>query len=336
MSLLQFTNKGIYCAQADVYIDPWKKVKRALITHGHADHSRWGHSHYLCTKSAKPVIRHRLGPINIETVQFGETRTVNGVKFSFHPAGPIIGSAQIRVEYKGEVWVASGDYKVEDDGLAEAFEPVKCHAFITESTFGMPVYKWKPQAEVYQEINDWWRSNQEQGKVSIISSYALGKAQRVMQGIDASIGRVFTHGAVENTNEVLRKQGIPLIETTRVASKIKKEEYKGGLVIAPPSAIGSNWVRKFQPLSTGIASGWMALRGARRRRNADRGFILSDHADWDGLNWAIKETGATKVIVTHGYTEVFTKWLREQGYEAYGEKTQFEAETPDDSETIAS
>ncbi len=331
MNLLEFTNKGIYCAQADVYIDPWKKVKRALITHGHADHSRWGHSYYLCTESAKPVIRHRLGPINVETVRYGEAKTINGVKFSFHPAGHIIGSAQIRVEYKGEVWVASGDYKVEDDGLAEAFEPVKCHAFITESTFGMPVYKWKPQKEVYQEINDWWRSNQEQGKISIISSYALGKAQRVMQGIDASIGRVFTHGAVENINEVLRKQGISLIDTTRVASKIKKDEYKGSLVIAPPSAIGSNWVRKFQPLSTGIASGWMTLRGARRRRNADRGFVLSDHADWDGLNWAIKESGASKVIVTHGYTEVFTKWLREQGYEAYSEKTQFEAETPDDT-----
>lgn len=331
MPLLEFTNKGIYCAQADVYIDPWKKVKRALITHGHADHSRWGHSHYLCTKTAMPVIRHRLGPINIESVEYGESRTVNGVKFSFHPAGHILGSAQIRAEYKGEVWVASGDYKIEDDGLAEAFEPVKCHGFITESTFGMPVYKWQPQAEVFAEINDWWRENNAQGKVSIISAYALGKAQRIMQNVDPGIGRIFTHGAVENINEVMRKQGIPLVETTRVHSTIKKDEYKGGLVIAPPSAVGGNWTRKFQPFSVAIASGWMNLRGARRRRNADRGFVLSDHADWDGLNQAVADTGASKVIVTHGYTEVFTKWLREQGYEAYGEKTQFESETPDDS-----
>ena len=332
MALLEFTNKGIYCAAADVYIDPWKKVKRALITHGHADHSRWGHSHYLCTRTAKPVIRHRLGPINVETVEYGESRTINGVKFSFHPAGHILGSAQIRVEHKGEVWVASGDYKIEDDGLAEAFEPVKCHAFITESTFGLPVYKWRPQAEVFADINQWWRDNQAEGKVSVISAYALGKAQRLMQQIDPSIGRIFTHGAVENINEVIRKQGIPLVETTRVHSSLKKKDYAGGLVIAPPSAIGSNWTRKFQPLSVGIASGWMALRGARRRRNADRGFILSDHADWEGLNQAIKDTGAETVIVTHGYTEIFTRYLREQGYNAYGEKTQFEAETPETPE----
>lgn len=332
MPLLEFTNKGIYCAQADVYIDPWKKVKRALITHGHADHSRWGHSHYLCTKSARPVIRHRLGPINIETVDYGEMRTINGVKFSFHPAGHILGSAQIRAEYKGEVWVASGDYKIEDDGLAEAFEPVKCHGFITESTFGLPIYKWQPQEEVFEEINQWWRENREQGKVSIISAYSLGKAQRIIQNVDPEIGPIFTHGAVENINEVIRKQGVSLVETARVHSKIKKEEYRGGLVIAPPSATGGNWIRKFQPHSVAIASGWMNLRGTRRRRNADRGFVLSDHADWEGLNQAIKDTGCEKVVVTHGYTEVFAKWLREQGYEAYAEKTQFETETPEDTE----
>ena len=332
MPLLEFTNKGIYCAQADVYIDPWKKVKRALITHGHADHSRWGHSHYLCTKSARPVIRHRLGPINIETVDYGEMRTINGVKFSFHPAGHILGSAQIRAEYKGEVWVASGDYKIEDDGLAEAFEPVKCHGFITESTFGLPIYKWQPQEEVFEEINQWWRENREQGKVSIISAYSLGKAQRIIQNVDPEIGPIFTHGAVENINEVIRKQGVSLVETARVHSKIKKEEYRGGLVIAPPSATGGNWLRKFQPHSVAIASGWMNLRGTRRRRNADRGFVLSDHADWEGLNQAIKDTGCEKVVVTHGYTEVFAKWLREQGYEAYAEKTQFETETPEDTE----
>ena len=332
MPLLEFTNKGIYCAQADVYIDPWKKVKRALITHGHADHSRWGHSHYLCTKSARPVIRHRLGPINIETVDYGEMRTINGVKFSFHPAGHILGSAQIRAEYKGEVWVASGDYKIEDDGLAEAFEPVKCHGFITESTFGLPIYKWQPQEEVFEEINQWWWENREQGKVSIISAYSLGKAQRIIQNVDPEIGPIFTHGAVENINEVIRKQGVSLVETARVHSKIKKEEYRGGLVIAPPSATGGNWIRKFQPHSVAIASGWMNLRGTRRRRNADRGFVLSDHADWEGLNQAIKDTGCEKVVVTHGYTEVFAKWLREQGYEAYAEKTQFETETPEDTE----
>ncbi|NRB64223.1 MAG: ligase-associated DNA damage response exonuclease [Saprospiraceae bacterium] len=326
MPLLEFTDRGIYCAQADVYIDPWRPVNRALITHGHADHARWGHKSYLCTRLAKPVIRFRLGPISVETVEYGEKRTINGVHFSFHPAGHIIGSAQIRVEYKGEVWVASGDYKIEDDGLATPFEPIPCHTFITESTFGLPVYEWQPQQNIMADINTWWRANTIAGKVSVISSYALGKAQRVMNGLDTSIGPILTHGAVENTNEILRLQGISLPETLRVVQGMKKKSFQNALVIAPPSAVGSTWIKKFQPYSLGIASGWMTLRGARRRRNADRGFILSDHADWKGLNEAITATGADRIIVTHGYTQIFSKWLNEQGYDAYAKDTEFEGE----------
>ncbi len=332
MALLKFTQKGIYCEQAEVYIDPWRPVKRALITHGHADHARWGHQHYLCTKTAKPVIRYRLGPINIDTVEYGEVRTLNGVHFSFHPAGHVLGSAQIRVEYKGEVWVAGGDYKTEDDGLAEAFEPVSCHTFITESTFGLPVYNWQPQQEVLQEIKDWWQANRAAGKVSILTAYALGKAQRILQWLEPEFGPIFTHGAVENTNQVIREQGIPIRETKRIRQGMKKKEFEGALVIGPPSIIGSSWVRKFQPYSIGVASGWMSLRGARRRRNADRGFVLSDHADWDGLNQAIAATGAERVIVTHGYTHIFQKWLETQGYEAYAEQTLFSGEEDQNDE----
>lgn len=326
MALLEFNDRGIYCAQADVYIDPWKPVKRALITHGHSDHARWGHDYYLCTRSAKPVIRLRLGPIQVETMNYGETRTINGVQFSFHPAGHIVGSAQIRVEYQGEIWVASGDYKLENDGLSEPFEPIRCHTFITESTFGLPVYKWRPQAEIYADINAWWLQNRTEGKVSVLAGYALGKAQRLMSGLDPSIGTIFTHGAVENVNEVLRTQGIKMPEAKRLTQATKKSEYPGSIIIAPPSAIGSPWVSRFSPSSLGLASGWMTLRGARRRRNADRGFVLSDHADWDELNTAIEATGASKVIVTHGYTEVFSRWLQEKGLEAYGVKTAFEGE----------
>jgi len=333
MALLEFTDRGIYCPPAKVYIDPWKPVERALITHGHADHSRWGHRSYLCTQSAKPVIRYRLGNVNIETVQFGETKTINGVKFSFHPAGHIIGSAQIRVEHRGEVWVASGDYKIEDDGLSETFEPVKCHTFITESTFGLPIYRWKPQEETIQEINQWWADNKAAGKVSLLTAYALGKAQRLLHSIDSSIGTIYTHGAVENTNRVIRKQGFKLPDTTRITNKIKPQEFRGNLVIAPPSAIGSPWVNKFKPLSIGIASGWMALRGTRRRRSADRGFVLSDHADWQGLNDAITATGAERVIVTHGYTGIFSRWLNEErGIEAIEADTEFEGESLDSKE----
>lgn len=330
MALLEFTDKGIYCEAAGVYIDPWRPVDKALITHGHADHSRWGHKHYLFTKSAEPVIRYRLGNIKADTVAYGEKLRINGVTFSFHPAGHIIGSAQIRVAYKGEVWVASGDYKLEDDGLSEAFEPVRCHTFITESTFGLPVYRWKPQEQVFAEINDWWRKNQEEGKTSVIGVYALGKAQRVLAGLDDSIGPIFTHGAIENTNKVMRKQGVKLPDTTKMSREYKAKDAQGAMVLATPSATGSNWMRRFKNTSIGIASGWMALRGTRRRRAADRGFVLSDHADWVGLNDAITATGAERVIVTHGYTNIFSRWLREErGLDAIEATTEYEGESLD-------
>ena len=333
MSLLEFTTKGIYCPTAKIYIDPWKPVDYALITHGHSDHSRWGHKHYLCTHPAKSVIKYRLGSIKIESIGYGEVKTINGVRFSFHPAGHIIGSAQIKVEYKGEVWVVSGDYKLENDGLATPFAPIKCHTFITESTFGLPVYKWKSQASIFEDINQWWASNQASGKVSVLTGYALGKAQRILMGLDPSNGPIFTHGAVENINEVFRKDGYRLHDTTRIVQGMGPKDFKGAIVIATPSAIGTAWMKKFKSYSIGMASGWMTLRGARRRRGADRGFVLSDHADWEGLNTAIKATGAQTIYVTHGYTSIFANWLKEQGYQAYEVSTAYEGELAEINES---
>lgn len=331
--LLQFTDRGIYCAAADLYIDPWKPVKRAMITHGHADHSRWGHEAYLCSKTAAPAIKYRLGNINLDTIEYGKTISVNGVKFSFHPAGHILGSSQIRVEHRGEVWVASGDYKLEDDGLAEAFQPIKCHAFITESTFGLPVYDWKPQEVIFQQINDWWRANAAAGKVSMLTGYSLGKAQRILRGLDSSIGKIYTHGAVENINEVIRAQGVYLPETIRVTREVSPKDYPTNLVLCPPSAINGAWAKKFKPLSIGIASGWMTLRGARRRKAVDRGFVLSDHVDWKDLNTAIAETEAERVIVTHGYSSIYVKYLQEEmGINAQVESTEYTGESIDGDE----
>lgn len=330
MQLIEFREKGLYVPPADVYIDPWKPVSKAFITHGHSDHARYGSKSYIATHSALPVIKHRLGShINAKGIGYGEEISVNGVKFSFHPAGHIIGSAQVRVEYRGEVWVASGDYKVEVDGISENFESVKCHAFITESTFGLPVFNWKPQSDIIAEINDWWRSNKEVGKVSILAAYSLGKAQRIINNVDHSIGKIFTHGAVENVNEVIRRQGVDLKETTRVVQGQKPSIYEGSLVIAPPSSVDSAWSKKFKDYSSGVASGWMAMRGTRRRRSADRGFVLSDHADWEGLLSAIKATEAERIFVTHGYTEIFSKYLNSIGYDAGIVKTEY---TGDDLE----
>ena len=334
MSLLEFTGNGIYCPVADVYLDPWKPVAKALITHGHSDHALWGHGAYLCTTSAAPVIKHRLNLSgNIQTADYGKPVSIKGVEFSFHPAGHIPGSAQIRVAHGGEVWVFSGDYKLEDDGISEPFEPVKCHTFITESTFGLPVYKWRPQPEVFNDINQWWRKNQTVGKVTILAGYALGKSQRILKNVDPSIGKIYVHGAIDSLTQLFRKHDLELPPTTYVTSEMKKKEFEGAMVLCPPSAIGSLWLKKFDPYSLGIASGWMGLRGARRRRGADRGFVLSDHADWTALNSAVKATGAEKVFVTHGYSEVFAHWLTETGIEAKAVKTQFEGELAEIAES---
>ena len=324
--VLTFTDRGIFCPAGDFYIDPWKPVDRALITHGHADHSRWGMNRYLCTEAAAPVIRHRLGEITLETIRYGETRQIGGAAVSFHPAGHVPGSAQIRVEVKGEVWVVSGDYKVVADGLSEPFEPVTCHAFITECTFGLPIFTWTPQDVLTAQINEWWATNAANGRTSVLGAYALGKAQRLLTTVNADIGPILTHGAIENTNAVLRDQGIVLPETTYATADLKIKDYPGALVVATPGAMAGPWIRKFGPVSTAFASGWMALRGVRRRRAADRGFIVSDHADWAGLNTAIRETGATKIFATHGYTSSFHRWLRAEGYDAHVVSTEYEGE----------
>lgn len=328
--VLTFTDQGIYCPAGDFYIDPWRPVDRALITHGHADHSRWGMKSYLSTAAAAPVIRHRLGDITLDTIQYGETRQIGGARVSFHPAGHVPGSAQIRVEVAGEVWVASGDYKTVADGLSEPFEPVRCHAFITECTFGLPVFKWTDEATLKSRIDTWWAANAAAGRTSILGAYALGKAQRLLTTVDPDIGPILTHGAVENTNGVLRDQGIALPGTIRVTPDTKAADHPGALVIATPSALGTAWARRFGPSSTAFASGWMALRGVRRRRAADRGFVVSDHADWDGLNTAIRETGATKIFATHGYTSAFRHWLSDQGYDAHIVSTEYTGETVDE------
>ncbi|AWB49216.1 DNA ligase-associated DEXH box helicase [Gemmobacter aquarius] len=329
--VLTFTDRGIYCPPGDFHIDPWRPVPRALITHGHSDHARRGHGHYLCTHQALPVIRHRLGDISASSIAYGEALRIGAVTVSFHPAGHVPGSAQIRVEQGGEVWVVSGDYKTEPDGLAEAFEPVPCHAFISECTFGLPVFRWRPQTETMAEISAWWAQNAAIGRPSIIGAYSFGKAQRLMAGIAPS-GPILTHGAVEEITRILRAQGYPLPETTRVTPDISARSHPTALVIAPPSALGSTWARRFAQAEEAFASGWMAVRGIRRRRALGTGFTVSDHADWDGLNAAIRATGCERVFVTHGYTTPFRRWLETQGYDAGIVETAYGGDSEEEEE----
>lgn len=326
MPLIRFTDKGLYCARAGAYIDPWRPVQKAIITHAHSDHSRWGMKKYLAHHHSIPVMRRRLGEIQAQGIAYGERISLNGVEISFHPAGHIPGSAQIRLAYKGEIWVVSGDYKLGDDGITTPFEPVPCTDFVSESTFGLPVFNWLPQKEIMESIHQWWAKNATDGFNSVLFGYALGKAQRVLAHLDKWAGPVYMHGAVANMNDALAESGYSFDHALRVDSNTNIKSIRGAMIVAPPSAQGSAWLHKFKPFRTATASGWMSMRGARRRRNVDTGFVLSDHADWGELNEAVQLSGAERVYVTHGYSSVFANWLSQKGIDARVVKTEYEGE----------
>ena len=342
MDLVIERPEGLYCPPGDFYIDPWRAVPRAVITHAHADHARAGHGQVLATAVSEGVLRQRLGAITLQGLAYGEVVNHHGVRVSLHPAGHVLGSAQVRLEHGGQVWVVSGDYfrsaHDETNPTTPPFEPLRCHCFITESTFGLPVYRWRPHAEVLAEINTWWAANAAAGRPSLLLAYSLGKAQRVLAGVDAGIGPIFVHPAVEPLNAAYRAVGVPL-PPTRVlgAGKVDaatRAALKQALVVAPPMVRASAWAAPLGDASEAFASGWMHLRGHRRRQGLDRGFALSDHADWPGLQRTVADTGAERVIVTHGFEAVMVRWLRENGLRAESFQTQFSgdggaAEAPD-------
>lgn len=325
--LISETSAGLYCAAGDFYIDPWLPVPRAVITHAHGDHARAGSARYLTATDGESVLRQRVGAsAQIDVLDYGHVVSLHGARVSLHPAGHILGSAQVRIEALGEVCVISGDYKLDPDPTCRPFETVSCHTFVTESTFGLPVFRWPSESSVFQEINDWWRTNAAEGRSSVVFAYALGKAQRVLAGLDSSIGPIYCHGAVEALNKGYRVAGIRLPETSYVGNAAHDHAWAGAMIVAPPMAMGSLWMRRFDESSTAFVSGHMLIRGARRRRKIDRGFPLSDHADWPGLQQAVRASGAEEVLVTHGQVGSMVRWLREQGLSAQPLKTQFEGE----------
>ncbi len=329
--LLRIDDCGLFCETGGFHIDPWKPVKRAVISHGHGDHARPGSKAYLAAAPSLSILERRLGPeAKIEAVPFGEKVRVGEATVSFHPAGHILGSAQVRVERNGEVWVFSGDYKRTPDPSCETFEPVPCHTFITEATFALPIYHWDDTALVVREILDWWEVNREAGRPSVLFCYALGKAQRILAALAPLSDRpVYVHGTIEPLVRCYREAGVRMPPTRRVADTVKGQPFAGELVLAPPGAGGSLWMRRFGRASTGFASGWMRVRGARRRRGFDRGFVVSDHADWPELLQTIADTGASRVLTTHGYPEPLARYLRERGLDAGILSTPFEGEGPD-------
>jgi putative mRNA 3-end processing factor len=333
LSLLQFTNKGIYCPQGNFYIDPWQPVDYAVITHAHGDHARWGSKHYLAHDISRPIMQARLGAdISIETLPYGESKMINGVTLSLHPAGHILGSAQVRLEYNGFVSVASGDYKVEDDQLSSPLEIVKCHEFVTESTFGLPIYNWLSQQQILDNMKNWIGGNQRNQRTSIFIAYSLGKAQRLMKGLEG-VAPLLVHSSIDRLNKAIESTGLQLPETGLWYADMPKAEVQGNIVILPPSLLGTNVIKKIPNGAIAICSGWMQVRGSRRWQSADAGFAVSDHADWQGLLSTIKATGAEQVFVTHGYTATFSKYLNEIGISAREVVTQYgndeEAENTD-------
>lgn len=334
--LLRMTDEGLYCPDGDFYIDPWKPVERAIVTHAHSDHARWGMGRYLCSREGAGVLKLRVGwDAKIDSLEYGEAVTLNGVRVSLHPAGHILGSAQVRVEHGGRIYVVSGDYKTEPDATCTPFEPIRCHTFVTESTFGLPIYRWPVQAEVIDSIHQWWRANQAAGKCSILLGYALGKSQRALAMLDPDCGPIFLHGAVQKLTLAYAREGIEFPPFRMVSDVEKGFDWSQALMIAPPSANGTPWLRRFGDHSTAFMSGWMAIRGARRRRAVDRGFVISDHVDWPSLIDAISATEAESVWVTHGYSGVVVRYLEEQGLDAHVLNTRWEGEQDETSEPEA-
>jgi putative mRNA 3-end processing factor len=322
------TDRGLYCEAGDFYIDPWQPVDRAIITHAHGDHLTLGSRAYLCARPSHALVQHRLGMTTaVESVEYGAQIAINGVRLSFHPAGHILGSSQVRIEYRGEIWVASGDYKRASDPTCAPFEPQRCHAFITEATFALPIFRWDDPPETVADIVEWWDEMRQAGRPAVVFGYALGKAQRLLAELASRTDRpIYVHGALDDLLAIYADAGVRLPETRRATDAPRGTSFAGQLIVAPLTARGSVWMRRFRDHSSAFVSGWMRIRGARRRRGYDRGFALSDHADWDGLLRTIEDTGAERVFVTHGYTQTFARALVERGIDAQPWQTLYEGE----------
>lgn len=319
--------EGLYCPPGDFYIDPWRPVPAAVITHGHSDHARSGMGCYHVSADGLPILRWRLGEQDYRVHEYGEPFILGRARVSLHPAGHVLGSAQVRIEAEGRVWVVSGDYKRQADPTCRPFEVVRCDTFITEATFGLPIYRWPDASEVAREIVQWRDHCAARGEAAIVYCYALGKAQRLLAELKPYMDRpVYLHGAIESGVAVYRQVGIEMADTGMVGTADAAPAdngYAGELILAPPSAAGSPWLRRFRRAQLGFASGWKRLRGNRRRRNLDRGFVLSDHADWPALLQTIGQTGASRVIATHGDTHALVRTLNESGVAAHALATPF-------------
>lgn len=330
--MLISTPAGLFCQAGGFHIDPWEPVARALITHGHGDHAHAGHRAYLCAEPGVAVLRRRLGgDAQIESLPYGQSRVIGRVRVSFHPAGHVLGSAQIRIEGGDGVWIVSGDYKRAPDPTCPAFEPLRCDTFVTESTFGLPIYRWDPVHSVIGEMLEWWNENRVAGSASVLFCYTLGKAQRLLAELARVTDRpALAHGMMLGMIDVYREAGMPMLPVLHATERPRGSSYAGELILAPLSARGTPWMRRLGDHSDAFASGLMRVRGVRRQRAYDRGFVISDHADWPALLDTIRDTGAARVLVTHGHAEPLARHLREHGTDAAVIRTAWQGESLED------
>jgi putative mRNA 3-end processing factor len=326
MEILSLTNKGLYCALGDFYIDPWKEVETAIITHGHGDHAHMGMGQYIAVNESEHILNKRLPNTKLTTYSYGEVFKMGDVAVSFHPAGHILGSSQVRIQYQDEVWVFTGDFKRDLDLTCKPFEVVPCDIFISEATFSLPVYRWPDFRLEMKEIYHWWMKNKEEGFNSFLCCYALGKAQRIIAGLrELTDEPIWVHGTIDELNQSYAKSGQSWPDVKKVPLE-SKEKYKGAMILCPPSALGSSWGKRLSPKKIAFASGWMRLRGNRRRKGYERGFVISDHADWPSLIQTVKDTGCKKVYFTHGNTDAIVRYLNEQGLSAYDLKLPYDTD----------
>jgi putative mRNA 3-end processing factor len=331
--LLQPTPRGLYCPPADVYIDPVRPVEKALVTHGHSDHARPGHGAVLATGTTLKIMAIRYGEDFAGATQgaeWGRAITINGVTFTFHPAGHILGSAQIAVSWKGLTIVASGDYKRGRDPTAEPFEVVPCDVFITEATFGLPVFRHPDPASEVSKLLASLRLFPD--RAHLVGAYALGKAQRVMSLVRAAgwDQPIYMHGAAEKLTRFYEAEGIDLGDV-RLVKAADRKALGGAVVLCPPGSMKDLWARRFPDPVTAFASGWMRVRARARQGGVELPLIISDHSDWDELRETIRETGASEVWVTHGQEDGLVHWCGTVGLKArplrlvgYGEEGEAE------------
>ena len=314
--MLQVTSNGLYCVPGDFYIDPYRSVPTAVITHGHADHARWGMGHYISTPMTADIMRIRIGKdISVTAHEYHAPFDLNGVRVTLIPAGHILGSAQVVLEHNNQRSIITGDFKTDDDPTVHPFEAMPCDLLVMETTFALPIYHWPSATDVMADIHAFWQQNQVAGEHTVLYAYSLGKAQRLVAGLDSTVGPVAVHRAVDNMNQVYKQYGF-LDNLPPVLTKSEVADWdRPGIIIAPPATQGSAWLKTLGRYREAYVSGWMLSRGQTRRRNM-RGFVLSDHADWAGLNATVAACAPTQVWTMHGSTHIYAKYLQEQGIAA--------------------